>query len=391
LGIPSEKELLVPSSRNIRAQVFLCLPLSWACSDKKSKTEDPPLPYDTSYRYQVVDLVSGLEHPWALAFLPNGDMLVTERAGRLRLIREGELQEAPISGVPEVYAQGQGGLLDLALAPDFSTSQLLYFTYAKAIEGGPATTAVARAKLLDDQLEDVEDIFVAKAPGGGQHFGSRLVFAADGTLMISVGERGLQAPAQELDNHIGKTIRIHPDGRVPADNPYVEQDGALPEIYSLGHRNAQGMALQPETGMIWQTEHGPKGGDELNLIKPGLNYGWPIASFGDHYDGQPIPDHDTVADVELPLAYWVPSIAPSGMTFYSGDQFPAWKGHSFHGALAGKHLVRAVIRDGEVIYQEKLLEEWGRRIRDVRVGSDGYLYLLTDEDSAVLARIEPLP
>lgn len=218
-----------------------------------------------------------------------------------------------------------------------------------------------------------------------------MVFAADGTLIISVGERGLQAPAQDLNNHIGKTIRIHPDGAVPIDNPFVGQEGALPEIYSLGHRNAQGMAIQPASGLIWQSEHGPKGGDELNLIKPGLNYGWPLASFGEHYDGQDIPDHDSVADVELPLAYWVPSIAPSGMTFYKGDQFPAWIGHSFHGALAGKHLVRAVISNGKVIYQEKLLEEWGQRIRDVRVGPDGFLYLLTDEDNAVLARLEPLP
>jgi glucose/arabinose dehydrogenase len=388
------KELPVLFGRNVRHHIFLwLLPwfFPWACSDKKSKTEEPALPYDTTYRHQVVDLVSGLEHPWSFAFLPNGDILVTERAGRLRLIREGELLEKPVSGVPEVYAQGQGGLLDLALPADFSTSSLLYFTYAKAIEGGPATTAVARAKLIDDQLMDLEDIFVANAPGGGVHFGSRLVFAADGTLIISVGERGLQAPAQKLDNHIGKTIRIHPDGQVPTDNPFVGQDGVLPEIYSLGHRNAQGMALQPGTGLIWQSEHGPKGGDELNLIKPAVNYGWPIASFGDHYDGQPIPDHDSVANVELPQAYWVPSIAPSGMAFYNGDQFPAWRGHSFHGALAGKHLVRAVIQNAEVIYQEKLLEDWGQRIRDVRVGPDGYLYLLTDADNAVLARLEPLP
>ncbi|MFW7377391.1 MAG: PQQ-dependent sugar dehydrogenase [Oligoflexus sp.] len=364
---------------------------SSSSSSSSSNSSSSPLPYDTSYPYQVVELANGLQHPWALAFLPNGDMLVTERAGRLRLIRDGVLLEEAIPGIPQVYGQNQGGLLDIAIAPDFTSSQLIYFTYAKPIEGGPATTAVARARLADDKLEDLEDIFVANAPGGGQHFGSRLAFAADGLLIVSIGERGLQAPAQELNNHIGKTIRIHPDGRVPEDNPFVDQENALPEIYSYGHRNVQGMAIQAATGMIWQNEHGPKGGDELNQIKPGLNYGWPIASFGDHYDGKPIPDHDEVEGVELPLAYWVPSIAPSGMTFYSGDQFPAWQGHAFQGALAGQHLLRLAIQDGEVVYQEKLLEEFGQRIRDVRDGPDGFLYILTDADEAVLARLEPLP
>nr|WP_218110203.1 PQQ-dependent sugar dehydrogenase [Oligoflexus tunisiensis] len=380
--------------RKIPHQVFiylLPLTLSWACSNKKSQSDTPSLPYDTTYPYQIIEVVSGLEHPWAFGFLPNGDILVTEREGRLRLIRDGNLQDSPIPGLPDVYAEGQGGLLDLAIAPDFATSQLIYLTYAKPIESGPATTAVARAQLVDDQLVALEDIFVANAPGGGQHFGSRLAFASDGMLIISVGERGLQAPAQELNNHIGKTIRIHPDGRVPEDNPFVGQEGALPEIYSYGHRNVQGMAVQPETGIIWQNEHGPKGGDELNRIKPGLNYGWPIASFGDHYDGGLIPDHDTVEGVELPLTYWVPSIGTSGMAFYTGDQFPAWKGHSFHGALVGQHLVRAVIQDGNVVYQEKLLEEFGQRIRDVRDGPDGYLYILTDEADGVLARLEPVP
>jgi glucose/arabinose dehydrogenase len=389
-----EMELLVTLFRNVSHQVFLCLlplSLSWACSSKDSKSEAPTLPYDTSYSYQTTEVVNGLEYPWSLAFLPSGDILVTERAGRLRLIRDGILQESPIPGVPEVYAEGQGGLLDLALAPDFATSQQIYFTYSKPIDGGPATTAVARARLVDDQLVEREDIFVAQAPGGGIHFGSRLVFANDGTLFVSVGERGLQTPAQELNNHIGKTIRIHADGSAPADNPFVGQDGALPEIYSYGHRNPQGMALQPETGMIWLNEHGPKGGDELNAIRPGLNYGWPIASFGDHYDGTKIPDHDTVEGVELPQTYWVPSIGISGMIFYNGNQFPAWKGHAFHGALVGQHLVRTVIQDGQVVHQEKLLVEFGQRIRDVRNGPDGNLYILTDAADGVLVRVEPLP
>jgi glucose/arabinose dehydrogenase len=341
------------------------------------------------HTFRVVTVVDGLEHPWGMAFLPDGSILVTERPGRLRLVRNGVLEPEPIAGVPEVWARGQGGLLDVALHPDFERNRLVYLSYSKPGPNG-ATTAVARGRLVDGRLEDVEDIFVADAwTNRGQHFGSRLVFDGKGHLFISVGDRGVMQEAQNPSNHQGTIIRLHDDGRVPADNPFVGREGFRPEIYAYGIRSPQGLALHPETGELWETEHGPRGGDEINLILPGRNYGWPTITYGINYNGEKISDHTHMEGMEQPLHYWVPSIATSGLAFYTGDKFPGWKGDAFVGGLAGQQLVRLRFDGTRRVAIEVLLTELKRRIRDVRNGPDGYLYLLVDEPSAPMLRLEP--
>jgi aldose sugar dehydrogenase len=342
-----------------------------------------------THEYTFTEVVRGLKRPWALAFLPEGDILVTQRGGEIRLVRQGRLEAMPVAGGPEVQAGGQGGLLDLTLHPDFSSNGLIYFSYSKALEGG-LTTAVARARWDGEALRELEDIFVADAAGGeGRHFGSRLLFDRERRLWVTVGDRGLGDPSQDLSNHMGTTLRLHDDGSVPADNPFVGEDGARPEIYSYGHRNAQGLALHPGTGEVWLHEHGPRGGDAVQRVLAGRNYGWPEVSFGREYTFLPIPDPEPGQGFELPLHHWTPSIAPSGMTFYIGSRFPAWRGDVFAGALAGRHLRRVVFDGLEPIHEEVLLEELGERIRDVRTGPDGYLYILTDSDDGVLGRLEP--
>jgi aldose sugar dehydrogenase len=358
-----------------------------------SPPEDPDLgpPRDEApVGFRVATVVEGLEHPWAMAFLPGTEgILVTERPGRLRLVREGRLEPQPIAGVPAVRAQGQGGLLDVALHPDFASNRWVYLSYSKPGPRG-ATTAVARGRFADGRLSDVQDIFVAEAWGsGGQHFGSRLVFDRDGFLYVTIGDRGEGPRAQNLRDHAGATLRLHDDGRVPQDNPFVGRDDARAEIFTLGNRNAQGMVVHPETGEILQHEHGPRGGDEINRILPGRNYGWPEVSFGSQYDGRPIPDPQAGAGVELPLLHWTPSIAPSGMTVYTGDVFPQWRGDIFVGALALQHLNRVRLQDGRAVEQERLLEGRNQRIRDVRTGPDGMIYLLVDGSSAPVLRLEP--
>lgn len=341
------------------------------------------------HTFRVVTVVDGLEHPWGMAFLPDGSILVTERPGRLRLVRNGVLEPEPIAGVPEVWARGQGGLLDVALHPDFERNRLVYLSYSKPGPNG-ATTAVARGRLVDGRLEDVEDIFVADAwTNRGQHFGSRLVFDGKGHLFISVGDRGVMQEAQNPSNHQGTIIRLHDDGRVPADNPFVGREGFRPEIYAYGIRSPQGLALHPETGELWETEHGPRGGDEINLILPGRNYGWPTITYGINYNGEKISDHTHMEGMEQPLHYWVPSIATSGLAFYTGDKFPGWKGDAFVGGLAGQQLVRLRFDGTRRVAIEVLLTELKRRIRDVRNGPDGYIYLLVDEPSAPMLRLEP--
>ena len=341
------------------------------------------------HTFRVVTVVDGLEHPWGMAFLPDGSILVTERPGRLRLVRNGVLEPEPIAGVPEVWARGQGGLLDVAVHPDFERNRLVYLSYSKPGPNG-ATTAVARGRLVDGRLEDVEDIFVADAwTNRGQHFGSRLVFDGKGHLFISVGDRGVMQEAQNPSNHQGTIIRLHDDGRVPADNPFVGREGFRPEIYAYGIRSPQGLALHPETGELWETEHGPRGGDEINLILPGRNYGWPTITYGINYDGTKISDHTHMEGMEQPLHYWVPSIATSGLAFYTGDKFPGWKGDVFVGGLAGQQLVRLRFDGTRRVAIEVLLTELKRRIRDVRNGPDGYLYLLVDEENAPMLRLEP--
>lgn len=341
------------------------------------------------HTFRVVTVVDGLEHPWGMAFLPDGSILVTERPGRLRLVRNGVLEPEPIAGVPEVWARGQGGLLDVALHPDFEQNRLVYLSYSKPGPNG-ATTAVARGRLVDGRLEDVEDIFVADAwTNRGQHFGSRLVFDGKGHLFISVGDRGVMQEAQNPSNHQGTIIRLHDDGRVPADNPFVGREGFRPEIYAYGIRSPQGLALHPERGELWETEHGPRGGDEINLILPGRNYGWPTITYGINYNGEKISDHTHMEGMEQPLHYWVPSIATSGLAFYTGDKFPGWKGDAFVGGLAGQQLVRLRFDGTRRVAIEVLLTELKRRIRDVRNGPDGYLYLLVDEENAPMLRLEP--
>jgi aldose sugar dehydrogenase len=347
-----------------------------------------PLPGAT-HAYRVVTVAEGLDRPWGMAFLPDGRILVTERAGRLRLVQDGRLVPEPLSGVPPVDARGQGGLLDVALHPGFASNRLVYLSYSRASERG-ATTAVARGVLEGNRLTAVRDIFETQAHSPtGQHFGSRLLFDRQGYLYVTVGDRGQMQRAQDRADHAGTTLRLHDDGRVPADNPFVGQSGVRPEIYTYGNRNAQGMALHPTTGRVWQTEHGPMGGDEVNLVLPGRNYGWPRVSHGRNYDGSTLTPDTVLPGMESPLLHWTPSIAPSGLVIYDGDAFPAWRGSLFSGALAGQHLRRVVFEGTRPVAQESLLTELRRRVRDVRQGPDGFLYLLFDEPNSPLVRLEP--
>jgi glucose/arabinose dehydrogenase len=341
--------------------------------------------------FRVETLTNGLEHAWGLAFLPDGDFLVTERPGRLRLVRaDGTLVEEPIAGLPEIRAQGQGGLLDVALHPGFADNRLVYFSFNEPGPGG-AGTAVARGRLDGMRLRDVEVIFrLLPKSATGFHFGSRLVFDRDGYLFVTLGDRGDRDRSQDLGDHAGSVIRIHDDGRVPADNPFVGQAGAKPEIYSYGHRNIQGAALNPADGRLWTHEHGPQGGDEINLPEPGVNYGWPVITYGVNYGiGTPIGEGTSGPGMAQPIYQWTPSIAPSGMAFYDGEAFPAWRGDLFVGALKFRLLVRLEIEGNRVVNEERMLQGELGRIRDVRQGPDGYLYLLTDADDGVLARLVP--
>jgi aldose sugar dehydrogenase len=342
------------------------------------------------HSYRAVTIADGLQNAWGLAFLPNGDMLVTERPGRLRLIRDGQLQSDPVPGVPEVAARGQGGLLDVALHPAFADNRFVYLSYSKPGPDG-ATTAVVRGRFDGSRLSDLEEVFEARAwSNAGQHFGSRLVFDDHGYLFISVGERGAMQEAQNLGNHQGTIIRLHDDGRVPSDNPFVGQSGALPEIWAYGVRNPQGMVLHPTTRELWELEHGPRGGDEVNLVLPGRNYGWPVITYGINYNGQPISDITEKEGMEQPLYHWTPSIATSGLAFYTGDAFPQWKGSLLAGGLTGRYVARLTVDGHRVIAEEKLMEGFGERIRDVRDGPDGSIYVLTDAPQGQLVRLEPV-
>ena len=335
-------------------------------------------------------VTQGLEHPWGLAFLPDGRMLVTEREGRLRSVREGKLDPRPIAGLPPIAAYGQGGLLDVALHPRYADNGWIYLSYSARGPGG-AGTEVLRARLKDDRLVDIEVIFrMEPKADGGLHFGSRLVFDRQGLLYVTLGERGDKDRAQRLDEHLGKIVRLHDDGRVPHDNPFRGRSGARPEIFSLGNRNVQGAALHPTTGELWAHEHGPQGGDELNVIRAGVNYGWPIITYGRNYGiGTRIGEGTHKPGMAQPLHYWVPSIAPSGMTFYTADKFPNWRGDILVGALKDQMLVRLRLDGEKVVKEERMLKGVLGRIRDVRQGPDGFVYLLTDEANGVIARLEP--
>ena len=340
----------------------------------------------------VERVASGLQNPWGIAFLPDGRMLVTERTGRLRIVtQKGELS-APVTGTPNVWANGQGGLLDVALAPDFEKSRFVYMSYAQARDGG-AVTAVARGRLNEagTAFEGTQTIFSQTPVGNtGRHFGSRLVFGRDGNLFVTTGDRGnREDDAQKLDSLIGKVIRIAPDGSVPKDNPFVGREGARPEIWSYGHRNAQGAALHPVSGRLWTAEHGSRGGDEINVPQAGRNYGWPVITYGIDYSGAKIGEGTAKPGMEQPIYYWDPSIAPSGLEFYTGEGFPAWRGNAFTGALAGQMLVRLTTDGERVTGEERMLENMGQRIRAVRQGPDGFLYLLTDSRNGQVLRVRP--
>ena len=342
---------------------------------------------------RVETIARGLDHPWGLAFLPDGRMLVTERPGRLRLVgRDGTLSP-PLAGVPKVFARGQGGLLDIALDRDFASNATVYFCFAEPGEGG-ARTSLGRARLAAEgtpALEDVAVIFRQQGPlSTSNHFGCRVVQARDGNLFLAMGDHFTQRDeAQNLANHIGKIVRIRPDGSVPSDNPFVGKQGARPEIWSYGHRNIQGAALHPETGALWIHEHGARGGDEINIPEAGKNYGWPVITYGVDYSGAKIGVGTAKEGMEQPIHYWVPSIAPSGMAFYTGDLFPAWKGDLFVGALAGQLVARLDLDSRKVTDEERLLRNVGARIRDVRQGPDGALWLLTDAGDGRLLRVTP--
>ena len=360
---------------------------SLAAVDETFDTENGPI--------QVTTVVGGLSHPWALTFLPGGEMLVTEPVGALRVVTADGVLSEPIVGTPEVDARGQGGLLDLALDAYFETNRLVYLSFSEPGDGGNST-AVARGRLADDLsgLEDLEVIFSQQPKvDSTAHFGSRLVFDNDGHLYVTLGDRSsaqFRGRAQDLDSHIGTIVRLNPDGSVPDDNPFVGQDGALPEIYSLGVRNVQAAALHPETGVLWEIEHGPRGGDELNVIQPGGNYGWPIVTYGVEYSGQTIGDGITSAEGMIdPIYEWTPVIAPSGMIFYSGDAFPGWDGNIFVGGLASTALVRLEVDGERVTHEERLLEPLGLRIRDVAIGPDGAIYVATDQSDGEILRIAP--
>lgn len=342
-------------------------------------------------QFTVVEVAGGLEHPWAMTFLPEGQILVTERPGRLRLITDEGLVPEPIAGLPDLSPVGQGGLLDIALDPEFEQTGWIYLSYSAGGFQGLGTQ-VARARWQQEQLTDLEVLFdMEPKTRGGRHFGSRFAFDPAGDLYIGLGDRGQRNRAQDLGDAAGSTLRLEPDGSVPEDNPFVDRSGALPEIFTWGNRNIQGMAVHPETGAIWTHEHGPRGGDEINILSPGVNYGWPLISYGQEYSGGPVGQGLTAAaGLAQPIYQWTPSIAPSGMAFYQGDAFPEWQGDLFVGALAGRHLARLELDGDRVVAEEQLLLNQVGRIRDVRVGPDGHLYLLTDAPNGSLLRLDPV-
>jgi len=356
-----------------------------------------PRTYETKHHtINVEEMAGGLNHPWSLAFLPGGDMLVTERRGRLYRIDAQSFRKQEVAGVPDVAHGGQGGLLDIVVDPEFSANRTVYFSYSEPGSGGRKGTAVAAARFdagpNGPVLRKLKVIFrQAPKTATSQHFGSRIVVADDGTLFITLGERGRSEQAQDLGTHLGKVVRINKDGSIPPDNPFRSVKGALPAIYSYGHRNPQGAALDPQTGLLWTLSHGARGGDEINQPKPGKNYGWPVISHGRHYSGEKIGVGTSAPDMEQPVHYWDPSIAPSGLAFYSGNLFSKWKGNLFVGALKDQLISRLELSGGRVVGEERLLTGKYGRIRDIRQGPDGAIWFLTDRARGGLYRIVPAP
>jgi aldose sugar dehydrogenase len=341
--------------------------------------------------YRVIEIAKGLDHPWSMAFLPDGSMLVTEREGRLRLIKGGSLQAQPIAGVPAVHTGSQAGLFDIVLHPNFAQNQIVYLTYAAGTAAANGTQ-VARARFDGSTLQDLQVIFKAMPlKDTDNHYGGRMAFLPDGTFALTIGEGfEYREKAQDLTSDLGKIVRLNEDGSVPQDNPFVGHAGVRPEIYTWGHRNEQGLIFDAPSGLLYETEHGPRGGDELNIIVARKNYGWPVITYGMDYSGAYVSPYTQRAGLEQPVIYWTPSIAPSGLAMYRGEKFPAWKGDLFVGALAFKHLRRVHLDErGNVVNQEELLNDLHWRIRDVRAAPDGYLYVCTDETDGRVLRIEP--
>ena len=378
--------------RNWMAAIAIAAVCAASCSAPGNAAKPEAAAPAVSPKTVVTTIAAGLEYPWGLAFLPDGAMLVTEREGRLRIIRNGALDPTPIAGVPAAFVENQGGLFDVVLHPNFAANGLVYLSFAagdKAANG----TRIIRAKFDGKALSEVKEIFRASPDKkGAAHFGGRMLFLPDGTMLMSVGEGfAYRERAQGLDSDFGKIVRIRDDGSIPSDNPFVGKEGARPEIWTYGHRNPQGLVRDPATGAVYGVEHGPMGGDELNLIEPGKNYGWPVITYGTDYNGAQITPYTERPGMAQPIVYWVPSIATSGAALYSGDLFPAWKGDIFIAALAGSHVRRVDMANGKAVGQEVLFEDQQTRFRHVSQGPDGALYLLTDDLDGKVLKVAPAP
>jgi aldose sugar dehydrogenase len=370
----------------MRQMVILSLVLFTFCSSQDDIAQND-LIVTEELTFTIDTLATGLTNPWSMAFLPDGRILIAERPGRLRIWENGQLLDEPLSGLPDVWSHGQGGLLEVALHPDYAQNGWIYLAFAKK-EGNGGNTAIARAKLEGNTLTNVEEIFHGhNLTSAAHHFGCRIVFDDEDHLFFCIGDRGEMSNAQKLTNHNGKVMRIHDDGGVPEDNPFVDSAGAMPEIWTYGNRNIQGMALHPETGKLWSHEHGPKGGDEINLMEKGGNYGWPLATHGINYDGTVITPDTTLPGMIDPVLHWTPSIAPCGLAFVNSPEYEKWNGNMLVGALAGQHIHRVVFEGNEVVHTEKILEGFAR-FRDVRQSPDGYVYVLT-ENPGLFFRIIP--
>lgn len=393
---------------NIVNHLFILLVATWlvgACSTEPGQGEEVsyqngefyfPLPQESlqriSTRNQDVYLqqvVTELSVPWGMAFLPDGRVLVNERSGEIRVVENGLLRDEPLQGLPEIHAVGQGGLLDIALHPDYEDNGYIYITYNTLHDNGDFNTALARFRLEDAAITDYEQLFHgSEGFSSGLHFGSRIVFDDDGYVFFSIGDRGVMNSAQDLSTHTGAVFRLHDDGRIPQDNPYIDEPGAQPEIWAHGLRNIQGMKRHPQTGRLWAHEHGPRGGDEINIIEPGLNYGWPLITHGINYNGTIITPDTARAGLEQPHLHWTPSIAPSGMTFVTSERYPGWKDNTMLvGTLAPRYLHRVVLDGERIIDQEELFKDIGR-VRDVRSGPDGYIYVAV-ENPGIIYRLVP--
>ncbi|MFZ6665953.1 PQQ-dependent sugar dehydrogenase [Peijinzhouia sedimentorum] len=379
----------MPNYKKLLLFLLIAIPVIMACSDTISNGPPSTEKEVEAQSFRVDTIATDLKNPWGMAWLPDGRMLFTERSGEIRVVQNGKLTEDRISGVPEVYARGQGGLLDIKLHPNYAENGWIYISYSSPNpDGDGANTAIMRAKLQGNAFVNQEKLFQATPYSTrGQHYGSRIVFDDNGYMFFSVGERGQMENAQNLGNHSGKIHRLHDDGRVPTDNPFVGNDAAMPSIWSYGHRNPQGMIRDASTGTIWAHEHGPRGGDELNIVEKGKNYGWPEISYGINYNGTILTEYQEKEGMEQPVHQWTPSIAPCGMAHYTGDQFPAWKGNLFVGALSFRYLARVVVNGNSFVEEEKLLDQIGR-VRAVEQGPDGYIYVAT-EGPGMIVRLMP--